>query len=236
MRMSYFELGKIADAETYLRQTLVLGTTDDSFKQTARYYLVRIGAKRMEDAASAETRASLTEITRSFLNSKEQTLLKGDYDKNAREWVQKILPDLEDIAGEWVDDDGQLYFMLLKNRYRIESAANGVFNISLLPHDQNSSDNRVKILYTLFGKLTQTSSGKVVGNVRLGVLATALGERSMSTTSAAQDAHVELVLSEDLSQLSGTVTFFSVEGAGTLYDVWRNLSPPRTVRLALARK
>lgn len=134
--MSYFELGKIADAETYLRQTLMLGTPDDPFKQTARYYLVRIGAKRMEDAAGAENRASLAEITRSFLNSKERTLLKGDYDKSAREWVQKILLDLEDISGDWVDGQGELYFMLVKNRYRLEDKGNGIFSISLLPRDQ----------------------------------------------------------------------------------------------------
>jgi S1-C subfamily serine protease len=234
--MAYFELGKIADAETYLRQTLVLGTTDDPFKQTARYYLVRIYEKRMGDTASTDDRASLVELTRAFLNSKEHTLLKSEYDKGVLEMFRKLLLVLEDISGEWVDDEGQLYRLLVKSRYRIESAANGVYNISLLPHDQGNSDNRVKILYTLFGKFTQEGSGKLVGTVRCGILGTAVGERSMSATSATQDARVELTLSDDLSRLSGTVTFFNVEGSGTMYDLWRKSSPPRTVPLTLVRR
>jgi S1-C subfamily serine protease len=230
--MSYFELGKIAEAETYLRQTLMLGTSDDPFKQTARYYLVRIGAKKMEEAASAENRVSLAEITRSFLNSKERTLLKGDDDKSAREWVQKILLDLKDISGDWVDGQGELYFMLVKNSYRLEDKGNGVFSISLLPRDQGDSYNKVRVLYTLFGRLSRTVTGKFIGTVSLGVLASDGG----TATGATQDARLELALSDDSSQLSGTVEYLNVEGSGPLYDVWRNSSRPRTVRLALVRK
>lgn len=229
--MSYFELGKIADAETYLRQTLLLGTNDDSYKQTARYYLIRIYEKRIEDAASADNRASLVDLTQAFVNSKERTLLKSDFDKGARVWVQKILLALEDITGEWVDGEGQLYFMFVKNRYRIERAGEGILNISLIPPNQSNSDPRVRVSFTLFGRISRTVSGKFIGTVRLGILAGGL-----SSTSANQDARIELALSDDCSQLSGTATYFNVEGSGTLFDVWSKSSPPRTVPLTLVRR
>lgn len=86
-------------------------------------------------------------------------------------------------------------------------------------------------MFTLFGRLSRTVTGKFVGTVRLGILAT-----DGTATGATQDARLDLALSDDSSQLSGTVEYLTVEGSGPLYDVWRNSSRPRTVRLALVRK
>jgi|SRR5215213_8810422 len=234
--MAYFELGKFSDAETYLKQSILLSGDDDEYKQTARYYLMRIAQKQYIDDLSTQNQANLGARCRAILKSSQKTIFTDEGDKKAREAAQRILDLLADLSGEWVEQRGQLYFFHTNNRYRVMSSGNGRYTMEKLPEKDNSRGREnVLLLYTFFGSLA-VHDGVAVGKGKCGIAGFAAGEGSSVATVAAQEVSMKFTLSEDFSTLTGTATYYSVEGKGSFYDLWRKLSQPRTETIVLVRR
>jgi len=230
--ISNYELDKSREAETYLKQTVLLDSNDDSFKQTARYYLIQIYAKRTADNATAENRGALGALSKEFLNSHQKTIFNDDYYNSLRALVKNVLLGLEDISGQWVDEQGHLYPMLERNEYRIEPLQAGKFRISMR---RVSTSNDFTANFVLIGNLSKDNS-KFYGTLTASVVGVGVSGNSSMVTSVTQDGQVELTLSADYSRLTGSVTFSQGQGSGTYYNVFRNSLSPHTASIVLLRK
>lgn len=229
--MANYELGKREDAETYLRQTVILSSDDNAYKQTARYYLIRLGYQRFtEDSRNASMRSKLVGMIQDFLKSDKRTIFIVDQDEASRTWAKGYLSQLRDISGEWTDENGELSGTGRSNFVRISKAADGTF--SLWAVFSSSSQEREKIGITLikFGKLEE-ENGTFTG--RLIFIAS---YDSDVNNYWKQDFKITLRLSEDFSRLTGTASYWPGQGRGALAELFQKIMPPKDGAVSLARR
>jgi hypothetical protein len=196
--VSNFEIGRLQDAEMYLKQTLAMDPSG-SYGQTARLYFIKFGAQQYAENPTYKNAAALGMAAREFLGFQQPTIYEGN---DERKWAENILKSMTDISGEWSDQNGNSYKLLVENIYRIRKIDEHQFMLTRIGITSNSGGTP-----TLSGYL-YLSDGVYSGTLRANV---ALARIEFMLE---QSVTIRLKLNDDFKSMTGTFTFGAATTTG----------------------
>ena len=229
---SSFHLGRRDDAQLYLTQTVLLRGEDDSYKQTARYYLLLLKYQQFTAKQDTRTREEFRALAKSFLDSDKETLLtvlKGIEEHSAREWAQQVLEWLKDISGRWIDADGQLFPIFGRNEFQIDKRGEGKYAISWIPSKRENQGQRYRLHSSLFGTLSR--AGDSYSGTLTGAMLNIEAEAYLRFT-----LNVRLRLSDDFSRLEGSASYQPCRSSKLLLGLCEAVGIPGTMKVLLVRQ
>ena len=217
-------LERYGEADIYLTQTLALSGDTES-RQTALYCKLRGTANggHWQNGQRIQMMKMAAEFIRSGKPASDISSAT-----EASDWVNKLVGELRDISGEWIDD-GSLFRG--PNRIHI-SQSRGSFSLDAVRGKDPEG------ISSLFGATVNSIGGGLSGAVYTGAVATKGGEVLWGWT---QNGRVSLTLSEDTTMLTGSVTFDSgtFNSAKSLRDpieIIHRDHPPGTFGVKLTRQ